>query len=48
VLFKLAGTYTVTAAIDGSAGKAHSATFTAPAHGQKRVVLQFPDYAPNQ
>jgi hypothetical protein len=49
VLFKLAhGSYTVTASIEGSSAKPRSATFQPPATGQKRVVLQFPDFQPNQ
>jgi hypothetical protein len=49
VLLKLAsGTYSVTATIDGSKAKAKSATFQPPAKGQKRVVLQFKDFLPNQ
>jgi hypothetical protein len=49
VLLKLpAGSYTVTATIDGSNAKPRSATFKPPAHGQKRIELQFPDFKPNQ
>lgn len=37
------GTYTVYAQLMDSSAKMRSAKFTVPAHGQKRVVLQFPD-----
>jgi hypothetical protein len=50
VLFKLApGSYKVTAALTGNQGSkaARSATFSPPATGQKRVVIQFPKQ-PNQ
>jgi hypothetical protein len=46
VLFKLApGSYKVSAALtrqDGAKGDTKSATFSPPASGQKRVVIQFP------
>jgi hypothetical protein len=48
VLFKLApGSYKVTATLTGNqgGGAAHSATFSPPASGQKRVVIQFPKQA---
>ena len=49
VLFKMArGTYTVTATITGENAGPRSATFQPPVSGQKRVVLQFKDIAPNQ
>jgi hypothetical protein len=50
VLFKLApGSYKVTAKLTGNqgGGAARSATFSPPATGQKRVVIQFPKQ-PNQ
>ena len=49
VLFKLApGSYKVTATLTGQGGGApRSATFSPPASGQKRVVIQFP-VQPNQ
>ncbi len=37
------GTYAVYAQLMDSAAKMRSAKFSVPAHGQKRVVLQFPD-----
>lgn len=37
------GTYAVYAQLMDSAVRMRSARFTVPAHGQKRVVLQFPD-----
>jgi len=49
VLFKVpAGSYKVTANLTGqTGGAARSATFSPPATGQKRVVIQFP-VQPNQ
>lgn len=37
------GSYAVYAQLMDSAAKPRSSRFTVPAHGQKRVVLQFPD-----
>lgn len=37
------GTYAVYAQLMDNAAKMRSAKFSVPAHGQKRVVLQFPD-----
>lgn len=37
------GTYAVYAQLMDSAARMRSARFTVPTHGQKRVVLQFPD-----
>ncbi len=43
-----AGSYRVTATIDGSTAKAVTAPFTVGTGKQKRVVLRFPDFQPNQ
>jgi hypothetical protein len=44
ILLKLApGAYTVQGSVPGTAGKPRSASFHTPAHGQMRLVLQFPD-----
>jgi hypothetical protein len=46
VLFRLPrGRYSVSATIGGNT---HNASFSPPDHGQKRVEVQFPGYAPNQ
>lgn len=44
ILLKLpAGRYTVHARLNGSTAKPRSASFSPPAKGQMRLVLQFPD-----
>lgn len=49
VLFKLApGNYAVSASLLWQASETRSAKFSTPATGQKRVVLQFTNIAPNQ
>lgn len=42
------GNYRVDASIDGSSAKPVSATFRMGAGAQKRIVLRFPDFQPNQ
>jgi hypothetical protein len=49
VLFKLPpGKYVVTGTMLGSSAKPRTAKFSPPKSGQKRVVLQFTDFQPNQ
>jgi hypothetical protein len=49
VLFKLPpGNYSVTASILGSSARPKTAKFSPPKKGQRRVVLQFSDFQPNQ
>jgi hypothetical protein len=49
VLFRIpAGSYEVNATILNSQAKPKTAKFAAPATGQKRVVLMFPDFQANQ
>jgi hypothetical protein len=42
------GSYRVTASIDGSQGKPVNAPFKMGRGAQKRIVLRFPDFQPNQ
>lgn len=49
VLFRLPrGSYAVTATMHNSSAKPRTVKFSPPRSGQKRVVLQFTDFQPNQ